>query len=293
MNKIGIVTVLFNSDDVLPGFFESLSKQKNVKYVLYVIDNSKSRSGSDISESLARKYGVDAKIVFNNFNYGVAKGNNQGIEMALAEHCDFILLANNDIEFHDELILSKMLSRMEASGNSVLVPKIYYFGGSRIWFAGGKFSLLRATTPHFWDYKEDIGQYGNATTTEYAPTCFMLLKKEVFENVGFMDEKYFVYYDDSDFVWRLKVNNIKIGFDKNSVVLHKVSHSTGGGTSEFSLYYGLRNRIYFIRKNYGWFFGGLATAYTILSGCIKIAFYSGGKRKSIVKGLYDGFNLAL
>lgn len=291
MKKVGIVTVLFNSDDVLPGFFESLAKQINAEFILYVIDNSKTRSGSDISESLARNYGINAKVVFNNANYGVAKGNNQGIEMALVDNCDYVLLANNDIEFHDELMMSKMIARLERGNEFVLVPKIYYYGGSRIWFAGGKFSVIKATTPHFWDYQEDVGQYGDAMTTEYAPTCFMLLKKDVFGKVGVMDEKYFVYYDDSDFAWRLNSNGIKIGFDKDSIVLHKVSHSTGGGVSEFSLYYGLRNRLYFIRKNYGWFMRVLSTVYTVLSGCVKFAVHSGGKRKSIVKGFVDGFGL--
>jgi hypothetical protein len=64
-----------------------------------------------------------------------------------------------------------------------------------------------------------------------------------------MDEQYFVYYDDTDFVWRLAQLGIRIRFVAAAVVLHKVSSSTGGGDSPFSVYYTNRNRVYFARKN--------------------------------------------
>jgi GT2 family glycosyltransferase len=52
-----------------------------------------------------------------------------------------------------------------------------------------------------------------------------------------MDEKYFVYYDDVDFNFRLNKNKIKIKLIPISKVFHKVSHSTGGAESDFTIYY--------------------------------------------------------
>jgi GT2 family glycosyltransferase len=71
----------------------------------------------------------------------------------------------------------------------------------------------------------------------------------VFALIGKMDEKYFVYYDDVDFVWRMKRHGLRIAFAPHLTVLHKVSFSTGGGESPFTLYYTNRNRLYFVRKN--------------------------------------------
>src|SRR5579864_1291935 len=99
MARVGIVTVLYNSDEVLPEFFASLSLQKDVSFRLYVIDNGTTDSGNRLSETLAREHGIDAVCVFNNANVGVAKGNNQGIALALADGCPYVLLANNDTAF--------------------------------------------------------------------------------------------------------------------------------------------------------------------------------------------------
>ena len=63
-----------------------------------------------------------------------------------------------------------------------------------------------------------------------------------------MDEKYFVYYDDTDFLWRCHLKNIKVNIFTKGVIEHKEGKSTGGQTSDFSFYYFTRNRFYFASK---------------------------------------------
>ncbi len=247
--KIGIVTVLYNSDDVLPGFFTSLSAQRGVRYRLYVIDNSATDSGTKISERMAAEHGIDAVCVFNNANVGVAKGNNQGIELALMDGCSHVLLANNDTEFGPETILD-LWKALDGGREVASTPKIYYYEGEKlIWYAGGHINGWLMRSPHYGDRETDRSQLDHQTHVNYAPTCFMLLDRAVFDRVGLMDERYFVYSDDTDFVWRMQRQGLRIRFVPQALVLHKVSSSTGGGLSPFSLYYTNRNRIFFIRKN--------------------------------------------
>lgn len=289
---IGIVTVLFNSEDVLPDFFESLARQEDVQYRLYVIDNSKTDIGSQLSRGLAERYGVEAEIVFNDMNVGVAKGNNQGIALAQRDGCSYIALANNDIEFKNPKLLAELVQCLEERQFSAVVPKILFHGISNtIWFAGGRFSRIRATTPHLGEGQTDTGQYDRVRQIEYAPTCFMLVKSGVFEQIGAMDEKYFVYYDDTDFAWRMKQHKLKLGLSPQQVIEHKVSHSTGGGESEFSLYYGSRNRLYFIKKHYAGPVRLLATAYFLCTRAVKAALLTRAKRLSMLRGIRDGFKL--
>ena len=60
MSKIGLVTVLFKSDDVLPGFFKSIAKQTHKDYVLYLVDNSVNpTSDKIIAQCLAENAGSD------------------------------------------------------------------------------------------------------------------------------------------------------------------------------------------------------------------------------------------
>lgn len=77
-----------------------------------------------------------------------------------------------------------------------------------------------------------------------------MIAKEVFESVGYMDPCYFVYCDDSDFVFRAGMKGFRVYFEPSISIAHKVSGSTGGALSPFTIRYGTRNRVYFIRKHF-------------------------------------------
>lgn len=289
---IGIVTVLFNSDSVLPGFFESLSKQEGVRYKLYVIDNSLNDSGAQLCRKLSGQFGINLRLVCNDANLGVAKGNNQGIELARTDNCNFILLANNDTEFGPTTIrqLQDVITR---DHERVATPKIMYYQPSdRIWYAGGRFRPWLGKTQHYGVGERDHGQYDAQRHVGYAPTCFIMLDAKVFDDVGIMDERYFVYYDDADFVWRMTKRGIAIRFVPDACVLHKVSSSTGGDRSKFSLYYNNRNRIYFIRKNLGNFQRMVALSYTMCTRLPRICQLPPSLAKIGWRGVIDGFGLA-
>ena len=129
------------------------------------------------------------------------------------------------------------------------VPKIYFAGTNKLWFAGGKFNRFYGTTRHFGLRKDDSPKYNKQKEIEYAPTCFMLINAECFNDVGIMDERFFVYYDDTDFVFRSVIKNKKkLLYVPDSCIWHKVSYSTGSD-SDFGTYYRLRNRIFFAKKH--------------------------------------------
>lgn len=287
--KIGIVTVLYNSDDVLPGFFTSLAAQQGIRYRLYVIDNSATDSGTRLSKSLAAEHGIDAVCLFNNANVGVAKGNNQGIELALKDGCTQVLLANNDTEFGPTTILD-LWTALDGGRERAVTPKIYYYEGEKvIWYAGGHINAWLMRTPHYGDRETDRGQWDHQRYVGYAPTCFMLLDRTVFEQVGLMDERYFVYYDDSDFVWRMAQQGLRIRYAPEALVLHKVSFSTGGGLSPFSLYYTNRNRLYFVRKNLKGVQKALAFAYMMVTRVPRLCLLPKKLSERGWAGLKDGF----
>lgn len=246
--KIGLVTVLYNSESVLEGFFNSIKIQAYSNVELYIVDNNSTDNSVEVTKKLCEDLKIYYEIIENNENVGVAKGNNQGIEIGLKRNCDSILLINNDIEFKEDTI-SVMVNKMSEVGCKIIVPKIHYFGTNKIWYAGGKIIRSKGLTVHYGDKVQDTGQFDKDGFVDYAPTCFMIIDKEVFEKVGLMDEKYFVYYDDTDFIYRALKNGYKIYYNYKSLVLHKVSVSTGGTTSLFSIYYLYRNRLYFINKN--------------------------------------------
>lgn len=290
--KVGLVTVLFNCPEVLPDFFFCLSKQTYSDYNLYIIDNSTNDDSFVLSKNLIEKYQLcNVEIIKNTKNVGVAAANNQGIHLALNAGCEYVLLLNNDIEFHDEQLLEGLLSYADNNKERIIVPKMRYFDNKRIWCAGGCINLLKGTTTHYGDQEVDNPKYNNIEYTEYAPTCFMLIHADVFSAVGFMDEDYFVYYDDTDFVYRFKHRGFKILYNPNFCIDHKVSSSTGGDLSPFSMYYSSRNRVYFVLKNFGLKNSIIPIAFMIVTRPLKSYFYNSELRSKLISGMIAGFRL--
>ena len=290
--KIGIVTVLYNSETVLNEFFASLNEQSFQNFILYVIDNKSPDNSLALSRKLAETSTFKTVVIANEENSGVAKGNNIGIVKAMEDDCDMILLSNNDVTLELNTI-EILLEGMESQKTNMVVPKIYFYGTNKIWTAGGRFIKHRGCVMHTGSLEVDYGQYNKRRSIGYAPTCFMLIKKEVFNKVGLMDEKYFVYWDDTDFVYRAIKQKESLWYIPESLVHHNESTSTGK-LSKFKIYYMCRNLIYFSRKNYSFFYGSYVIIFNMSEHFFKHIFkWKFSLWKEGVRGFIDGFKLSL
>ncbi len=245
---IGIVTVLYNSESVLAEFFSSLDSQIYTHFRLYVIDNKSPDQSLSLSRELLKKSSFEYSIIENATNDGIARGNNLGIKAALKDGCEYILLSNNDVVLERDTI-EVLYERMTFHHAMMAVPKIYHHGTTVFWAAGGAFNKLIGRNYHIGRGMVDSGQFQKEKKLSFAPTCFMLIHMQVFEKVGLMDELYFVYWDDTDFIWRAKTHNFNLWYIPDSVVHHKEGTSTGV-MSDFSIRYLIRNFVYFSFKNY-------------------------------------------
>jgi GT2 family glycosyltransferase len=247
--RIGIVTVTFNSATVLPDFLRSLKVQGYEDFVLFAVDNA----STDNSVQILRECSDPRmRVIRNADNRGVAAGNNQGIQAALDAGCSSVLLINNDTEF-DPTLIARLKDGFAKYEVEMTCPKMMYYGEpSRIWAAGGKFQRWRGyRSVHIGDGELDRGQYDVARLVSYVPTCCVLIRKEVFEKIGMMDERYFVYWDDTDFMYRAKKAGVKLMYLPEAKLLHKVATLTGGAATPFAMRYGTRNSLYFLLKHFG------------------------------------------
>jgi GT2 family glycosyltransferase len=242
--RIGLVTVTYNSGSVLQPFLDCVRAQQLRDYRLIVVDNA----SSDATMNILRAHTDDQlQLIANPDNRGVAEGNNQGIVACREAGIEWVLLINNDTEFTPDLLESLLSSARELNAR-VLVPRITYFSDpSSDWFAGGHFSWLRGFQSRHT--KSDGSRIPRRI--HYSPTCCMLVRMEVFDEVGMMDPAYFVYWDDTDFCWRLGRHGVPILYDPRVTMAHKVHSLTGGQMSAFSTRYDSRNQIYFLRKHFG------------------------------------------
>ncbi len=263
MKKIGLVTITYNSAHVIEQFMQCVLNQTHTNFILYIIDNI----SSDNTLELVTKYSDNRIVIIANArNEGVAKGNNQGIVQALQDGCDELLIINNDVEF-EHTLLEKLSRQLVELNCSLVAPKMMYYPETNlIWWAGTKFKESEGCmTHHIGIQQEDKGQFDNIDKVDYAPTCCVLMKKEVVEDTGLMDEKYFAYYDDTDFFYRIyKQGKHQLYYYPFIQFYHKVgglSNMKKGSAKKFKfndfyIHLFTRNHVYYLKKHqnfYGWF----------------------------------------
>jgi GT2 family glycosyltransferase len=290
MPTLALITVLYNSNPVLPDFISSISKQTYSDYKLYIVDNSANKITVNLIEELVAANKISSyKYVDSGSNVGVARGNNIGIEHAVKDGCSKLLFLNNDIVFEQNYLFENMVNLSTTS--NMVAPKLFYFDSNLIWYAGGKISKIRSLGVHFGYRKPENGKYNNAQYVGYAATCFLLVNKEVISSIGVMDEKYFAYYDDVDFVYRATKNGFKLWYEPSLTIQHKESFSTGGDKSLFYIYYSNRNKIYFINKHYKGVIKYVALMYVFLSRTYFYLKFNKSQKEKMLQAIKDGFKM--
>lgn len=191
-------------------------------------------------------------------NLGFAGGNNLGIKKALKWGADYIVLLNNDTRVSKKLFINLVKEAEKNEKIGILSPKIYFEKGYEfhkrrykkadlgrvIWYAGGLIDWDNVYGAHCGVDQVDKGQYKKHEETDFATGCCMLIKPFVFDRIGFLDEKYFLYWEDTDFSVRAKSAGIKVFYTSKAHLWHKNAGASGVG-SDLHDYYMTRNRLLF------------------------------------------------
>ena len=241
--EIGIVTVLYNSAPDLPDFFCSLDGQTCRGFTLYIVDNASPDDSLKQAERLAKIVDFQTIFIRNEQNGGIAQGNNLGIRAAREAGCEWIVLANNDTVWESDT-LAVLLEQVEQNNARIASPKILAHNTDRLWYAGGRRNRWRGGTVHFRNDRIEA-----PAKVEYAPTCCMLIHRAVFDRIGPMDEHFFLYYDDTDFVRRARGAGIAVWYIPQAVIRHKEG-SSGRIASPTAQYWLSRNLLLFTHKHH-------------------------------------------
>lgn len=258
MKKIYIVIINYNNQDVTIDCLNSFLNLKTDGFELHttVIDNYPEKR-IEIDEKKFLE--INLKIILSPKNSGFAGGMNIGIQDALKNGADYILIHNNDTLVKEDFLtrLFNFAEKNEHAG--IVAPKIYFAKGFEfhkdryknnelgkvIWFAGGKFDWENVIGQHIGVDEVDHGQYDEDYEIELASGCSMLVKSDVFKRIGLFNDKYFLYYEDADLCVRARKAGFKIYYIPESIVWHKNAGSAGGSGSELQDYYITRNRLLF------------------------------------------------
>ncbi|ATL48447.1 dTDP-Rha--alpha-D-GlcNAc-pyrophosphate polyprenol alpha-3-L-rhamnosyltransferase [Chitinophaga caeni] len=241
---VSLVTLNFNQTDVTCEFLESTKHLKYLNFETIVVDN-----GSKVNPTAQIEAGnyPNVKVIVSPENLGFTGGNNLGMRHAKG---DYLFIVNNDTEVTPDLLdrlLEPFFSNPEVG---VTCPKIRYFHQpDTIQYAGfNPMNLFTGRQSAIGSKEVDNGQYNESRFTCCAHGAAMLVKREVIDKVGMFADKFFIYYEESDWSARIIKAGFKIMYVADALIYHKES-ITMGKESALKVYFHTRNRILYMRRN--------------------------------------------
>ncbi|MGP3561699.1 glycosyltransferase family 2 protein [Geobacillus sp. BK01] len=243
-NELAVIICNWNKKDYVLKCIESVKKSTFKDYDLFVVDNA-STDGS--VEAIKQKFGNSVNLIINKENKGGSGGFNRGIKEALKYNYRYIQLLDNDV-IVDEKAIEELYNYMENNPNTAVVgSKIYVLDEpNKIQEIGAKIDYKKYTIHLNYANHLDVGNLPEVVECDYVPACSMMVRVDVIRKVGLMDEEYFLYWDDIDWCYRMKLRGYRVVALNKSKVWHKSGVKVRQDT--FTHYYFFRNRVHFFMK---------------------------------------------
>ncbi|WP_135556429.1 glycosyltransferase family 2 protein [Paenibacillus cymbidii] len=253
---LSILILSFNTRDLTLQALRSVDRSvTSYTYEVIVVDND----SKDDSVACIRSEFPQVHLICNRDNIGFAKANNQAMKVARGR---YFLLLNSDTEVApDSLdIMLRFMDerpRVGASGCKVVLPdgsldkacrRGFPTPSASFYYAFG-IAKLFPDKPHFNQYQ--LGYL--SPDEEYAVDClvgaFMLVRRETVEQVGMLDEAFFMYGEDVDWCYRIKSAGWEVYYYPRTTIIHHKRASSRSKPIKIT-YEFHRAMVLFHRKHY-------------------------------------------
>jgi len=294
MKKIAIIVLNWKQPKLTIETITSVLKIKHdsFNYEIILVDNG---SPDDSVKIFNQEYKNNkfVKILNTKSNLGYAGGNNFGIDYALKNNFDFLILLNNDV-LVDPNFLNELFK--ESDNYDILGPKIYFAPGFEfhkdryqkkdlgkvIWSIGGQMDWDNIYGSNIGIDQVDHGQFNkNIKNVDFISGCCLMASRQVFEKIGKLDVNYFMYFEDVDFCQRAKKAGFKMACIPKSIIWHLNSGSTSG-PGDLQNYFITRNRIYFAYK-----YAKVRTKFAIFRESFRMLFSKSKWQKQAIIDIYS------
>ncbi|NPV10171.1 MAG: glycosyltransferase family 2 protein [Ignavibacteria bacterium] len=249
-----VVSVLnFNGKEILRDCLSSMLALEYPNFKVIMVDNG----STDNSKEFVEKEFPSVIVIRTEKNLGYSGGMNLGLKYAFDEcNADYCLYVNNDTKI-DKFALSYLIDAAESLKNQkagFLTGKVYYMDNPGILQTVGI-----SAHPFLWykgsigEGEKDQGQYEKIEERIFLDDIYMLVKREVYKDVGGFDEAFFCHSEEIDWQARAKSKGWKFYYVPGAKIWHKHSY-TIGPSSPRSVYFAIRSRILAIYRNKGFLF---------------------------------------
>jgi GT2 family glycosyltransferase len=240
--------------------------KKPIPYICYTREETEKGGNTKLEEKIKTEWQERIKIngkelnptttyplifIQTGENLGFAEGNNVGIKYTLGkDDFEYVWLLNNDTVIDSEALFEMVKSIENFIKIGMAEPKIYIYNKPcRLWSAGKKIFPLIGISKRIGEEKIDSKIYNKQEEKNSLNGTALLVRKRLIEEIGNLDEKYFLYFEDTDWALRAKRAKWKLLYNPKAKIWHK---SDSGGTPLTS-YYFTRNRLLFTKRYYWWF----------------------------------------
>lgn len=297
--SVAIILVNWNGYTHTKNCLRSLRKITYRNYKAIVVDNG----SSDGSDDLLEKEFEEIKLIRSAENLGFTGGNNIGIQYASENGYAYLMLLNNDTEVEPDF-LTFLIERMEADDKvGAIQPKFYFLlNKDVIWNAGGIFYPFIGLTYTVGSGKENKRAYDQYREIDWITGCGFLVRADIVRKIGGLSDKFFAYYEDVDWSFRIRELGYRLFIEPKSIVYHEAgaSHKAKVKGKEGHLkpivhYLNARNHVWLLRKYTPWYYIGSACLYSAAKYSAYLSYFLVRKRfekfKFTFRGLKDGLFL--
>ena len=231
MYDLSIIIVNTNNKKLLEECLYSIyASTKKISFEIIVIDNN----SADGSQAMVKQHFPQVTLVENKENLGFIKASNQGLRIFSGRYA---LLLNDDTLVKDGAF-DRMVEFMDKNFKAgACGPKLLNLDGTPQRQGG----LLG---PRFWKAKKP-------RPVKFVIGACLLVRREVIDQVGILDENLFFYNDDLDWCLRIRKAGWKIYYLPQAEVVHYGGYSSKRSFNPKLFVEGFKGGLYFCRKHYG------------------------------------------
>lgn len=239
--KISYLVVSYNSEKHISKCITSILNQYDTDYEIIVIDNNSRDNTVSIITDLCTK-NEKIKLITNKENIGYGNAISKTIGICKSE---FLAILNADVVL-DKQWAAALLSALRSDEQIMSVSGTIYFPNGELQSTGGMMDKYGAVVQR--ESKIFHSRKIQTRSFFYNDGSSFMVRRKIFQETYF-DPRLFLYYEDVDLSWKIRMLNYKVEHIPTAISYHDVGHSSSGITlSKF--YHIARNRIYICQKNY-------------------------------------------
>lgn len=297
--KVFVIILNWNGAEDTIKCVNSFLQLQYPNYGIVVIDNG---STDNSTQRIKEKF-PDITLIETGKNLGYAGGNNVGIRYALKNGAAYNLIINNDTEMVKPNFLQQMVRAMEADQTiGIMGPRVLNPGSQvqdTILFTPTLLNLIRESML-FNTRSKNRGNYNISQQVEAVSGVCWLIKRKAIEDIGLLDEDYFMYAEEQDYCYRAQKAGWKIMyFPVKSVLHYKGIDDENIERTHRQYIYARQNLVLFLRKHFGFLQALILAALFLMSNISKVTFSKlTGKEKnfynmSVLSALFYEFKFVL